>query len=167
MGLIESKGNMYTWVTHTWNTVKGECPHGCTYCYMKRWGKQRPVRFDESELKTDLNGKYPFRFNSRNFIFVGSSCDLFADNIPYEWIKKTIDHCQKHLKIKAGTILIATDECKMFNGHNKTLTIGKEYKVVKHPRNSTEFAIIDDDGDRHYFDIIDTPEWYANYFRIK
>ena len=47
--LNEAKGNMYSWVTHTWNTVKGECPHGCTYCYMHRWGQQKPVRFDESE----------------------------------------------------------------------------------------------------------------------
>lgn len=87
MPLTESKGNMYSWITHTWNTVKGECPHGCTYCYMKRWGKQKPVRFDEKELKTDLG--------SGNFIFVGSSCDLFADDIPDEWILKTLAHCVK------------------------------------------------------------------------
>lgn len=85
MALNESKGNMYSWITHTWNTVKGECPHGCTYCYMKRWGKQKPLHFDESELKTDL-GK-------GNFVFVGSSCDLFAELIPSEWIEKTLVHC--------------------------------------------------------------------------
>lgn len=87
MGLNESKGNMYSWVTHTWNTVKGECPHGCTYCFMKRYGKQKPIRFDEKELKTDLG--------SGNFIFVGSSCDMWADSIPEEWIKKTLEHCDK------------------------------------------------------------------------
>jgi len=87
MGLNVSNGNMYSWVTHTWNTVKGECPHGCTYCYMKRWGKQKPIRFDDKELKTDLG--------SGNYIFVGSSCDLFADVIPLEWIKTTLNHCQK------------------------------------------------------------------------
>lgn len=85
MPLNESKGNMYEFVTHTWNTVKGECPHGCTYCYMHRWGKQKPPRFDESELKTDL-GK-------GNFIFVGSSCDMFADSIPSEWIQNTLSKC--------------------------------------------------------------------------
>ena len=83
--LNTSKGDMYSWVTHTWNTVKGECPHGCTYCYMKRWGKQKPVRFDESELMTDLG--------SGNTIFVGSSCDLWANDIPDEWIGRTIDRC--------------------------------------------------------------------------
>ena len=87
MALIESKGNMYSWISHTWNTVKGECPHGCTYCYMKRWGKQKPVRFDEKELKTDLG--------SGNFIFVGSSCDMFAKEIPDEWIYKTMEHCKQ------------------------------------------------------------------------
>ena len=71
MGLNESKGNMYEFVTHTWNTVKGRCPHDCSYCYMKRWGKQRDPYFDRRELKTDLG--------EGNFIFVGSSCDIFAD----------------------------------------------------------------------------------------
>ena len=87
MPLNKSVGQMYTWITHTWNTVKGECPHGCTYCYMKRFGKQKPVRFDEKELKTNLG--------SGNFIFVGSSCDMWANDIPEEWIIKTLEHCDK------------------------------------------------------------------------
>jgi DNA repair photolyase len=87
MALNEAKGNMYSWITSTWNTVKGECPHGCTYCYMKRWGKQKPVRFDESELKTDLG--------SGNFIFVGSSCDMWAKDIHDFWILRTLGLCEK------------------------------------------------------------------------
>ena len=63
MPLNKSTGNMYEFITHTWNTIKGECPHGCSYCYMKRWGKQPPVHFDEKELKTDL-GKNNFIFYS-------------------------------------------------------------------------------------------------------
>lgn len=88
MGLNFSKGNMYEFVTHTFNTIKGECYHDCSYCYMKRWGKLNPVRFDKKELKTDLgNG---------NFIFVGSSCDMWAKNIPEDWIQRTLDHCSKY-----------------------------------------------------------------------
>ena len=87
MGLNKSKGNMYEFITHTWNTVKGECYHDCSYCYMKRWGALRPVRFDTKELKANLGeGK---------FIFVGSSCDMFAENIPDEWISQTLRHCEK------------------------------------------------------------------------
>ena len=79
---------MYEFVTHTWNTVKGECFHDCSYCYMKRWGHLKPVRFDTKELKTDLG--------EGNFIFVGSSCDMWAKNIPDEWILKTIEKCYEH-----------------------------------------------------------------------
>lgn len=85
MGLNKSTGNMYSFLDYTWNTVKGQCPHDCTYCYMKRWGSLNPVRFDRKELKTDL-GK-------DNFIFVGSSCDMFADDIPAVWIEDTLTHC--------------------------------------------------------------------------
>lgn len=88
MGLNQSKGNMYEFIDATWNTIKGECPHGCTYCYMKKWGKQNPVRFDKKELETDLG--------SGNFIFVGSSCDMFAKQIPTEWIKETLLKCEEH-----------------------------------------------------------------------
>ena len=88
MGLNESKGNMYSFVTHTWNTVKGECYHDCSYCYMKRWNNLKAARFDEKELKTDLG--------SGNFIFVGSSNDLFADGTIDEWIRETLYHCVKY-----------------------------------------------------------------------
>lgn len=88
MALTESKGNMYSWVTHTWNTIKGECPHSCTYCYMKRWGKQKNIRFDELELNTNLG--------AGNFIFVGSSCDLFADRIQRTWIADTLVACDHY-----------------------------------------------------------------------
>lgn len=88
MALNKSKGNMYEFITHTWNTIKGSCFHDCSYCYMKRFGKLSTVRFDERELKTDLgNG---------NFIFVGSSCDMWADNIPDVWIFYTLCHCNKY-----------------------------------------------------------------------
>ena len=73
---------MYAWVSHTFNTVKGLCPHGCQYCYMKRFGEQKPVRFDATELQADLG--------EGNFIFIGSSCDMWAEAIPREWIEATL-----------------------------------------------------------------------------
>jgi len=88
MSLNKVKGDMYPWVDFTWNTVKGECPHGCDYCYMKKWGPQPELHFDEKELKTDLG--------SGNFIFVGSSCDMWAETIFPIWIFDTLDHCKKY-----------------------------------------------------------------------
>lgn len=89
MGLntVKPGSQMYQFINATWNTVKGECFHDCNYCYMKRWGKLKPAHFDEKELKTDLG--------SGNFIFVGSSCDLFAQDIPEEWIRKTLKHMER------------------------------------------------------------------------
>lgn len=86
MALNKSKGNMYSFVTHTWNAIKGKCYHDCTYCYMKRWNNLRDVRLDQRELKTNLG--------SGNFIFVGSSCDMFARDIPVEWIEKILAYCR-------------------------------------------------------------------------
>ena len=91
MALNKQKGNMYGFVTHTWNAIKGKCPHDCSYCYMKRF-PQSELHFDEKELKTDLG--------EGNFIFVGSSCDMFAQKISPFWISKVLDHCKKYPKNK-------------------------------------------------------------------
>jgi len=104
MGLNIARGNMYDFVNHTWNTIKGECPHACSYCFCKRWGKQKPLHFDEKELKTDL-GK-------GNFIFVGSSCDMWAKNIPDDWIFKTLRKCAYNPQNK---YLFQTKDPERFN----------------------------------------------------
>lgn len=87
MPLNKSKGNMYPWVTHTWNVIKGKCPHDCSYCYMKRY-PQAELHFDKKELKTDLG--------SGNFIFVGSSCDMWADAVPTEQIYEILAKCRDY-----------------------------------------------------------------------
>jgi protein gp37 len=80
MPLKKSTGNMYSWITHTWNPVRGKCPYNCHYCYVGRWGPQPNLHLDERELRTSL-GK-------GNIIFVCSGCDLFHPDIPNEWIMK-------------------------------------------------------------------------------
>ena len=87
MGLNKARGNMYEFATHTFNTIKGKCYHDCKYCYVKKWGKLKDIRFDERELKTDLG--------EGNFIFVGSGNDMFAEKIPEEWIDKTLEYCRR------------------------------------------------------------------------
>lgn len=85
MPLNKSAGNMYEWVTHTWNPVKG-CKFDCRYCYIKSLKNYSlEPRLSERELNTNL-GK-------GRFIFVGSMCDLFGDWIHSEWIKKVIRQC--------------------------------------------------------------------------
>jgi protein gp37 len=94
MGLnkVNDGSNMYQFVSHTKNYAKGKCYFDCKYCYMKRWGEQQPVRFDEKEINEDMG--------EDKFIFVGSSIDLFAPNIPHLWIMKVLEHCRKYPKNK-------------------------------------------------------------------
>lgn len=51
------------------------CEHSCAYCFMKRNRLLPPLRL---ELKVNLG--------EGNFIFVGSSTDEWAANVPSEWI---------------------------------------------------------------------------------
>lgn len=135
MGLNVSKGNMYDFITHTWNIIKGECYHDCSYCYMKRWGKLNPVRFDEKELKTDL-GK-------DNFIFVGSSNDMFAENISDEWILRTFDHLNKF----DNKYFFQTKDVENFNNYIDWL-----------PENSVLCTTVE--SNRNCFSISVAPETY-------
>jgi DNA repair photolyase len=85
MALNKSTGNMYSWLSETFNPIKGQCiSHMCSYCFMHQ-DRLKPLRLDEKEFKTDLNqGK---------FIFVGSSTDMFAASVPDEWIFKVLGFC--------------------------------------------------------------------------
>lgn len=87
MGLNKQKGNMYPFVTHTYNIIKGRCPHDCSYCYMKVFPLHE-LHLDWKELKVNLG--------EGNFIFVGSSCDMWADIIPREWIELVLQKCQEY-----------------------------------------------------------------------
>lgn len=78
---------MYAFVTHTWNPIRGKCPHDCVYCYMKVY-PQGDFRFVEKEMETNLG--------EGNFIFVGSSTDAWCDQTPTDWILNTLRHCRKY-----------------------------------------------------------------------
>ena len=80
MALTKSRGNMYPFVTHTWNAIKGICFHDCPYCYMKKFDGLLPIRFDPKELEVNLG--------EGNFIFVGSGTDAWAFDIPSDWITR-------------------------------------------------------------------------------
>jgi len=87
--LNKQKGNMYPWVTHTWNPIKGKCPYQCSYCYYQNnpcfKSKIGKLRLDEKALKDNLS--------EGNFVFVGSSCDMFAQEVKTDWILDVLNHC--------------------------------------------------------------------------
>jgi len=87
MYIREAQGNMYEFITHTANPIQGVCPHNCKYCYMKPYPQYSNIGLNRDSLKT----KTP----EGNFIFVGSSTDMFADKVPNEDIEKVLDHCNE------------------------------------------------------------------------
>lgn len=107
--LKSTKGNMYKFVKYTWNPIKGKCLHDCSYCYMKQMNPNAyPPRLAEYELTTDLE--------SGSSIFIGSSTDMFADNIPSEWITRVLDYCyQKNNDAeRPNTFLLQSKNPKRF-----------------------------------------------------
>jgi protein gp37 len=103
LGLNKQKGNMYDFVTHTWNAIKGECSHICSYCYMKRLSNIGSLRIVDKELTTN--------FGSNKTIFVGSSTDMFASNVPSDWIIRVLKHCNQY---NDNTYLFQTKNPKRF-----------------------------------------------------
>ncbi len=130
--LNEQKGNMYGFVTHTKNYTKGKCSHDCKYCYMKGWGEQRPLRLDETELREDMG--------ENKYIFVGSSTDMFADDVPSFWIEKALAHCNDY----DNTYLFQTKNPKRFLGF-----------LTFFPENSILCVTIE--SNRRYKEMGDTP----------
>lgn len=107
--LNKQKGDMYGFVKYTWNVIKGKCFHNCEYCYMKRF-PQKEIHFDESEFKTDLG--------TGNFIFIGSSNDMWADNIPAIWIDRILEHAEK---FPGNTYLFQSKNPKRFLEYSSRL----------------------------------------------
>ena len=102
----EAKGNMYKFITHTWNPIQGKCLHDCAYCYMKRSPQYSKPIFIESEMTAPLNGRD---------VFIGSSTDVFAENIPSEWINRTLNHClEEYEKGNCSMFLLQSKNPKRF-----------------------------------------------------
>ena len=106
--LRKSSGHMYEFVHYTWNPIKGKCLHDCSYCYMKQINPYATLpRIAEFEFETNL-GK-------GNSIFIGSSTDMFAENIPSEWIVRVLDFClQRNNPEKSNTFLLQSKNPKRF-----------------------------------------------------
>ncbi|RLF50568.1 MAG: hypothetical protein DRN24_06330, partial [Thermoplasmata archaeon] len=129
--LNKQKGNMYPWVTHTWNPIKGKCPHMCSYCYMRKyWDRLGNPYLDTKCFKDNLG--------EGNTIFVGSSIDMWAEEIPSEWITKVLDYIKKYPK---NTYLFQSknpDRFDYFTLPQKvilgtTIESNRHYKISKAP----------------------------------
>ena len=93
MPLKKSAGNMYPCVTSTHSFLGGECPHKCSYCYVDnpRFGRAErytgPIRLIEAEFKVN--------YGTGKTIFIEHMNDLFAKEVPSEFIARIFEHCHK------------------------------------------------------------------------
>ena len=96
-----SKNNMYDFVKgKTWNPLGGECPHKCIYCYVENL-KRFPVIQEKYSGKIRLDEKAMTKnLGKNNFWFVCSMNDLFADNVPIEYIVEILNICNLYPKNK-------------------------------------------------------------------
>jgi len=90
MSMNKTSGNMYGFVTHTYNPIGGECPHNCKYCYMKN-GFLGGNKYKGEPYLVDLETN----LGSKNVIFVGSATDIFAENVSAQAIKSVLNYCSK------------------------------------------------------------------------
>lgn len=108
MSLNIRKGDMYKFIDFTWNPIKGKCLHDCSYCYMKQINPNANLpRLAEHELNTYLG--------YGRSIFIGSSTDMFAENIPSEWIKRVLGYCYQNSNMEQpNTYLLQSKNPKRF-----------------------------------------------------
>ncbi len=93
MPLVKSTGNMYSWVTHMHSHLQGKCPHQCTYCYVQK------MRFNSDKYKGDLrlnDQEFKVDYGTDKTIFIEHMNDLFAEQVPTEYITAIIEHCLKY-----------------------------------------------------------------------
>lgn len=71
-----------------WDIMTG-CKHGCPYCYVKRFMKDRTPRFYPERLTE------PERVKISKRIFVVNKGDMWGDWVPREWIQAILDEIKK------------------------------------------------------------------------
>lgn len=89
------KGNMYEGVV-TWNPLAGTCPHGCTYCSTNAL-KRFPVIEDKYSGRIRLDYVVLNKnLGTGKTIFVCAQNDLFASEVPMNFMSTIIHQCHKY-----------------------------------------------------------------------
>jgi len=87
------------WTDSTWNPVTGcsKVSPGCKNCYAERMARRLKAMGQRNYIKGfevvthEHTLELPFRWRSRQNIFVNSMSDLFHKNVPLDFIKKVFD----------------------------------------------------------------------------
>jgi hypothetical protein len=86
------KSNMYEGV-ETINFLNGKCLHDCSYCSSKFLPFSK--HYYEGELRLNENA-FKKNLGKGKTWFVCAQNDLFAENVPAEWIERILNHIRKY-----------------------------------------------------------------------
>jgi len=145
MTLNKPSGNMYPWA-YTINFLGGRCPHECSFCYvggkiapwLERMGNDKYVgepKIIEKEFNTKLVVPEGY------VVFVESCGDLFANEIPKDWIRRVLDYLRN---FPDTTFLLQTKNPKRFADFDwnlypancilaTTIETNRDYHLTKAP----------------------------------
>lgn len=87
------KGNMYKFVDMKWNPLGGECPHKCSYCSTKKFFRFPIIKEKYSGKPRLINSEFK-SLGKNKTVFVCAQHDLFAKEIPQEFIYKILEHIE-------------------------------------------------------------------------
>jgi protein gp37 len=91
-----SKEKSAEWFSISWNPISGRCPHRCVdldgkqYCYMWRPGGIADRFKKTHDHPLMLNEKILNHPPKSGRVLVGSSTDMFAEEVPNHWLSKVI-----------------------------------------------------------------------------
>lgn len=94
MSLKKSKGNMYPWISHMHCHLGGECIHACDYCYVNSAPFGRPAKYT-GPIRL-IEKEFNVNYGTGKTIFIENCNDLFAENVPGEFIARILHHCRRY-----------------------------------------------------------------------
>lgn len=90
---VKPGSNMYQgWVTHTHTHLRGVCSHECSYCYVQAMEKRFKGGHYTGELRL-AESEFDVNYGFSRVIFIEHCNDLFAKDVPVEWIERILAHC--------------------------------------------------------------------------
>jgi len=136
--LLKRKSRMFDCIDAIWNPLGGSCPHECVYCWARALIKRFNMKKYQGEIRL-IAKELERKFKPDTCVFVQDMSDLFASEVPDEYILRILFWIKQFPKT---TFLLLTKNPLRY----------LEFNI---PRNCICGATIE--GDRHFPKISKAP----------
>lgn len=96
MNKVQNFGNMYRFISHTINQLRGECLHKCAYCSCEKLFRYPVIREKYSGMPSLDKKAVNENLGEGNFIFMVAQSDLFAEGVSDEIKTAVIKQANKY-----------------------------------------------------------------------